>query len=129
MQFYPVDSLELDLIASQQQLDAAQPLSSDAELFREKGTQLKAIWHFSNRMYVEISSKREVTDRNQANYGIPVDTHATSSLRTLQFAYELMPQTHFYVGYRTHSEVALGATGVDINQRQFFIKAAIEFEP
>ncbi|HET7921587.1 MAG TPA: hypothetical protein VFM15_02405, partial [Gammaproteobacteria bacterium] len=127
LQVYPVDRLELDLVDSYQYLNAQTPLSGNLRLFSERGTQLRALWFFTSRVYTELSAERDVIHRNLANYASPVNHTERNSLYTLLFAYEPTPWTHFYAGYRKSDAQTLNQPLFDGNQTQVFVKMAYEF--
>jgi len=124
---FPVDQLELDLVGSYQRLDAEAPMAADPRLFDEHGAQVRILWFFSPELYMELSAEDDLIRRNQLNYAIPVDSREDNSLYTLQLAYELTPQSHFYVGWRENGTHDTGAQPFAGDQRQFYLKMAYEF--
>jgi hypothetical protein len=129
LQAFPVDRLELDLVSSYQQLDAVSHTTGSARLFDEHGEQLRALWFFSTQVYVELSAEDDVVSRDQANYLLPVATREEATSATLQFAYELTPQSHFYAGWRVNGGHVQTTPPFDGDQRQVFLKVAYEFHP
>jgi len=128
LQAFPVDRLELDLVSSYQRLDTESPHSgASARLFDEHGEQLRVLWFFSAQAYLELSTEDDLIRRDQANYTQPVAARAESTSATLQFAYELTPQSHFYAGWRINGAHVQALPPFDGDQRQFFMKMAYEF--
>ena len=128
LQAFPVDPLELDLVSSYQQLDTESPHGrSSARLFDEHGEQLRVLWFFSALVYVELSAEDDLIQRDQENYAQPVAARAESTSATLQFAYELTPQSHFYAGWRINGTHVQALPPFNGDQRQFFLKVAYEF--
>ncbi len=129
LQAFPADRLELDLVSSYQQLDMVSHTTASARLFDEHGEQLRVLWFFSALAYVELSTEDDLIRRDQANYAQPVAVRTESTSATLQFAYELTPQSHFYAGWRINGAHVQALPPFDGDQRQFFLKVAYAFHP
>lgn len=120
--------LEVTIQHTHQQLD-----HEGARVHTATLSQLRTVYNFSPRSYVRAIAQYRRVDRDTARYTDPVDRRSTSLLTQLLYAYELSPQTVFFLGY---AEDGAGHVGVDdvrtpltTRGRTLFVKLGYAWRP
>ena len=117
----PTDHLSLDLLENVRWLNVDGPQSTDARLFIERISRVKATYTFTSRLFVRAIGQYDATTRDPLLYTSSVEAQSGTFGGSGLIAYKLNWQSVMFVGYGDDRELS-DQQHLERLDRQFFVK-------
>jgi hypothetical protein len=119
--------LEVSASAAHQSLKWRQPDASGAPLFDETNKQVNAVWHLSDKLYVQAAHQSARLKRRAPDDALSAELRSTNELSTALLSYQTNWQTRYFIGFRRSSSRVDQATVQERNGTEVFVKFAHVF--
>ncbi|MGA7965717.1 MAG: DUF5916 domain-containing protein [Gammaproteobacteria bacterium] len=121
--FTPGSHLQTQLVGNFERLNVA-----GGRLYTARLYDLRVAWYFNARLFARVIAQVQNISRNTALY--PPGTSSSSRNLATQWlvGYVLNPFTAFYAGF-SNGYLGTGNSGLETQQRTFFLKMSYDFQP
>jgi len=120
--FTPGSHFEAQLVGNFERLDVGGRRLYTADLY-----DVRLAWHFNAKLFARVIAQEQDIRRNAALYPAGTSSRARNLATQWIVGYVMNPFTSFYAGYSS-GYLASGASGLQTQQRTFFLKASYDFQ-